>query len=262
MTDADDQPGLHGSQLLVRGLRVLEAVATHGGPIGVAELARMLGLPKSTVQRILRTLHELGWVEPSSDPVTRWRLGDRLLAISRTLPRKRDIRQAALPHMPELSRQTQETVHLSVPDLRILGTVLIERVDSPLPLRTFNAIGTSAPLHANASGLAVLAALPDEEVERLLGADLEKVTPNTMVDRQALRERIARIREEGHAVTTAEWREGICGIGAAVVVDLGHPVAGIAISMPQTRFSPDRVGEWGRWVREAADLTVRDFDAA
>ena len=63
-----------GTQALIRGLRVLEGMAKQERPIGVGELSRQLKLPKSTVQRLLRTLDQEGWVQATSDPVTRWQL--------------------------------------------------------------------------------------------------------------------------------------------------------------------------------------------
>jgi IclR family acetate operon transcriptional repressor len=255
-TDRSDEPASRtesqsGTQTLIRGLRVLEAMANQDGAIGVGELSRLVELPKSTVQRLLRTLGQEGWAQMLSDPVTRWQLSPRMLALARTGAPSRTLREVALPHLTALGKRTGETIHFSVPD-RDVQLVLIERIDSVHPVRTFNAIGASTALHTSSSGKAFLAMLPPEEVERILARPLEKVMPNTVVDPQLLTHQVLEARERGYAVNISENRAHVCAVGAAVAGPSGRPVAGVTISMPDIRFEPARVPEWGSWVRETA----------
>lgn len=240
-----------GAQTLIRGLRVLEAIADRDEPVGVGELSRYVDLPKSTVQRLLRTLQQEGWAETSSEPITRWQVSPRLLAIARNGAPARSLRETALPYLRALGDRSGETIHFTVPD----GTnklVLIERVDSIHPVRTFNPIGASTDYHTSASGKATLAAMPDEMVKSILEQDLEKVMPNTVTDAKQLLHQVLEARERGYAVNISENRAHVCAIGSAVIDPAGHPVAAVAISMPDIRFDPVRVPEWGSWVREAA----------
>ena len=248
--------GTPGTQTLIRGLRVLEALTTQDRPIGVGELSRMLALPKSTVQRLLRTLDQEGWAQTSNDAVTRWQLSPRLLALARRDTLSRSLREVAIPHLTALGLRTGETIHFSVLD-RDVQLVLIERIDSVHPVRTFNAIGATTALHTSCSGKAVLALLPHDRVEEILGRPLEKVMPNTSVDPQHLMRQVVEARERGYAVNISENRAGVCAIGAAVADSSGNPVAAVAISMPDTRFEPGRVPEWGAWVRETARAITR-----
>lgn len=250
-SDPPAGPAPTGTQTLVRGLRVLEAMADQDGPIGVGELSRLINLPKSTVQRLLRTLHQEGWAQMTADPVTRWRLSPRMLALARQGATSRDLREVARPHIVALGERTGETIHLSVPD-GDARLVLIDRIDSVHPVRTFNAIGASTALHTSSSGKAFLSLLPDEEVERILSRPLEQVMPNTSVDPKHLMHQILEARDRGYAVNISENRAHVCAIGAAVAGTSGRPVAGVAISMPDMRFEPSRVPEWGAWVRETA----------
>jgi IclR family acetate operon transcriptional repressor len=243
--------GPAGTQALIRGIRVLEAMAAHNGPIGVGELSGQLELPKSTVQRLVRTLAQEGWVQKSSDPITRWELSPRMLALARAGAPSKTLREVARPHIVALGERTGETIHLSVPD-RDVQVVLIDRVDSIHPVRTFNPVGASSPLHATASGKASLALLPDDEVERILARPLEKTMPNTIVDPQHLMHQILEARERGYAVNVAENRPNVCAVAAAIADTNGRPLAAVAISMPDIRFEPARVPEWGSWVRETA----------
>jgi IclR family acetate operon transcriptional repressor len=259
---ADDQeptaalPG--GTQTLVRGLHVLEAVAGRGEPIGVGELSKLVGLPKSTVQRLLRTLEQEGWAEVSGEPVTRWQLSPRLLALGRRATPARSLHDAARPHIEALAARTGETIHLAVPD-QDRRIVLIERIDSVHPVRTFVSIGASMHLHTSASGKALLSLLPNDHVERILARPLERVMPNTTVDPQNLMHQVLEAREHGYAVNISENRAHVCAIGAAVADSSGRPVATVAISMPDLRFDPTRVGEWGGWVAETARAIGHDL---
>ncbi|MFE3029107.1 IclR family transcriptional regulator [Nocardia tengchongensis] len=243
--------GQSGTQTLIRGLRVLEAIAEQDRPIGVAELARRLELPKSTVQRLLRTLEQEGWAETSADPVTRWQLSPHMWVIARRHEPLTNLREAALPYINALGERTGETIHFVVPD-RDIQLVLIDRVDSVQAVRTYNAIGATSPYHASASGKAVMATMPDDEVDRILSRPLTKSTPNTSTDPQYIRHQIVEARERGYAVNIAENRAHVCAIGAAVTDSSGRAVAAVVISMPDIRFVPDRVPEWGAWVSETA----------
>lgn len=245
-----------GTQTLIRGLRILEAMADLDRAIGVGELSRLLDLPKSTVQRLLRTLAQEGWAQTSNAPVTRWELSPRLLAIARSGPT--DLREVALPHLNSLGARSGETIHLVVPD-RDVQLVLIERVDSIHPIRSFNAIGASTLFHTSAGGKAVMAKLSDPELEAILARPLEKVMPNTSVDPQHLLHQILEVRERGYAVNISENREHVCAVGAAVVNRSGRPIAAVVISMPDIRFDPARLPEWGAWVAESAKAISDDI---
>lgn len=241
-----------GTQTLMRGLHVLEALAESTGPVGVGELSRRLGLPKSTTQRLLHTLAREGWAVISSDPVTRWRLSPRLLGMVRNAGSSLSVQDAAKPLITELGNRTGETVHLSVPDGN-LNLVLIDRIDSVHPVRTYNPIGVSTPMYASSGGKAFLAALPRADVERMLrSAPLEQRMPATITDVDLLLEHLEGIRELGYATNFSENRDGVCAIGAAVMDHADSPTAAIALSMPASRFDPDRIPEWGQMVVDVA----------
>jgi IclR family acetate operon transcriptional repressor len=156
-----------------------------------------------------------------------------------------------LPHLTALGERSGETIHFTVPDGRE-KLVLIERIDSIHPVRTFNPIGASTAYHTSASGKAMMALLPDDEVQAMLRHPLEKAMPNTITDAKQLLHQVLEARERGYAVNISENRAHVCAIGSAVTDSSGRPVAAVAISMPDIRFDPARVSEWGSWVRETA----------
>jgi len=251
MTSPDQAAHRLGTQALVRGLRVLEALATQDRPVGVGELSRLLELPKSTVQRLLRTLGQEGWAQTSNDPATRWRVSPRLLAFACQDSLSRSLREIARPHLAALGSRTGETVHLSILD-RDVQLVLVDRVDSIHPVRTFNDIGATTALHSSCSGKAVLGMLPPARVHEILSRPLEMVMPNTVVDPRHLLRQVEQARSRGYAVNISENRAGVCAVGAAIADRSGIPLAAVAVSMPDTRFEPSRVPEWGSWVSGTA----------
>jgi len=229
-------------------LRVLEAVAAHQ-PAGLSDLTRRLGLPKSTVQRCLATLHEAGWIRPGGHELTRWVLTGRAFSVGSQVANTRNLREVALPALSALQAHTLETIHLMVPD----GTemVLIERLDSAYELRTFKPLGSRAPLHATSNGKSVLAYLPPEEAEEYLAAHLKPVTSHTLTDPATLRRQLAEIRARGYAINEEELHDGVTSIGTAIVAD-GRPVASLSISGPSTRITPDTYEDYGTRATAAA----------
>ncbi|MCW2691577.1 MAG: IclR family transcriptional regulator [Mycobacterium sp.] len=223
-------------QSVLSALRVLEEVAARQ-PAGVAELARALDMPKSSVHRALTTLREAGWVRSTGGELPRYLLTSRALTVGRSASAETGLREAALPEMQRLRDATDETIHLSLRESD--DVVLIERVDCRQAVRTFNALGTHAPLHASASGKAVLALLPSEEIDRIIDLGLRGYTSATVVDEGALRMELADIRERGYATNTGEWRPDVAAVGAAVCGDDGQPLGAINVSAPASRTTPD-----------------------
>ncbi|MEV4360597.1 IclR family transcriptional regulator [Nonomuraea sp. NPDC051941] len=227
-------------QNVINALRVLEEVAARQ-PAGVGELARVLGLPKSTVQRSLRTLHEAGWIRPAAGEITRWQVTSKAFQVGRRT--ELGLRDAAMPVMEQLRQRTGETIHLMVPEGD--AVVLIERLETDKPLRIVLPLGIRLPLHASANGKAVLAhrsaPLPE----------LASYTDTTIVDPEALGAELAAVRARGYADNRGEWRSDIAAVAAAVLGPDG-PVASLSISTPASRMPEELRGEYGKLVTQAA----------
>jgi DNA-binding IclR family transcriptional regulator len=219
-------------------LKVLEEVARRQ-PIGVSELTRAIGLPKTTVQRCLITLQQAGWLRVM-DERSRWGVTTKPLDIGLRAVGEDQIRVVAEPFLQELRAVTDETIHLTIPDGDSL--IIIARKDSQQAVRTYVELGTRAPLHATASGLAVLAHLADGEVGGIIARGLHSFTDTTIFDPDGLWSEIERTRARGYAVNpSAWWRPQVCAIGAAVVNDDGRPLGAVAISIPSSRFETKRI---------------------
>ncbi|MGY4711554.1 IclR family transcriptional regulator [Mycolicibacterium sp. CBM1] len=230
-------------------LQVLEAVSDLQ-PVGLTELSRKMGLPKTTVHRGLTSLADAGWLE--NDPVdpTRWIVGMRAFTVGSTVGNRGGLRTRALPFMNELAAQVQETVHLMVAEAD--SVVLVERIDSPHPVRAFAALGARAPLHASSNGKAILAHLPADDVAAYVRHGLTAVTEHTITDVAQLDSQLKRIRDQGYAVADEELQAGVTSVAAPVLSPEGRPVASLSISAPSSRMPKRLHRSYGEQVRAAA----------
>ncbi|MGP3533160.1 IclR family transcriptional regulator [Microbacterium sp. RD1] len=238
---------MHGIE---RSLRTLELIADLQ-PVGVTELAKRLGVPKSTMQRTLVALAAAEWIQEDPAGYTRWRLAPVALRIGQRVLGAGDLRTVAMEPLRLLRDESGESASLQVRD-GLVQTVQIERVESLQAVRTFIDIGSVTPITMTSGGLSILAALPDVQVDEVLSAPIEQRTPDTVTDPAALRKMIAEVREKGYAVNLGQNRAGVRGVGAAVLDSRGAPVAGVGISVPEGRFDPERIPEWGAQVTTAA----------
>jgi IclR family acetate operon transcriptional repressor len=235
-------------------LSVLEHIASTG-PIGVSALARELHEPKTTVHRSLQTLHAAGWIrslEHSTEHGRQrlWTVSPKLLSLCQRAGHPR-LRDTALPIMEELRSKTKETIHLMVPQDRMV--VLIERLDSPQPLRIVRPLGGRSLLHVASNGKAVLAHLSAKEQEAYLARPLKAITPRTITDSNALRSELEGVRRNGYAVCLGELDEGVHAVAAPILVTGGTPIGSISISCPAQRLPPERIARYGALVRRAAE---------
>ncbi|MFG2060955.1 IclR family transcriptional regulator [Micromonospora sp. NPDC048871] len=215
-----------------RTLEVLETLAASGGRRSLGDLARDLGIPKSSLHGILRTMVQRGWVE-TDDTGTRFGLGVRALQVGAAYLDTDDAVGLLAGVLDELSRQFGETVHLG----RLDGAhvVYTAKRESSHPLRLYSAIGRRLPAHATALGKVLLAERTPEAVEAIIGSAPAALTRHTITDLAALHADLAASRERGYAVDHEENTEGI--VCFAVAVPLHTPaVDAISLSIPAARL--------------------------
>jgi DNA-binding IclR family transcriptional regulator len=245
---------------VLTALRILEEVARRQ-PIGVSELARTLELPKTSVQRSLQTLEAAEWVRTLGTETTRWGLTTKALTVGLAGSHETSLRELAVAEMGHIRDETGETVHLAVPDGHEL--VIIARLDGTHSLRTFLPLGTRAPMHATASGRAMLAAMSDEDVDAVLDRGIRRYTARTAVDRDRVWREIRLARKRGYATNSAEWRTDIAAIGTALGARSGEPLAAFAISMPLSRYQKvnrTRIAEVAMEAATRVSRSLREHD--
>ena len=233
---------------LSKGLQVLEALAKSKTGKGVTELSRELELTKSNTFRLLQTLTALGYVRNSESKsyaatMKVWQVG---LSVIENL----DLPAIAAPQMQMLSNKTGEAIYLAVPDG--LSVVYIDKIESTQPIRSWNPIGGSAPIHCVGTGKALLAADYSRLRDQVRG-HLTKYTDRTLTSLKRLDADMAETQARGYAVDTGEYRERIFSFGAAVRLPSGRPVAAIGVSVPDVNLTEDRDKEIGVLVQRAAE---------
>jgi DNA-binding IclR family transcriptional regulator len=221
-----------GVQVIARAAEMLRRLAAEPEGLPLGDLATKVGLPRSTVHRIVRALVDEGFVRTT--PSGKLRIGPGLIGIA--VSDRRDLRHEAAPFLERLSQEVHETVDLAVLDG---GEVLfIDQYSSRRSLRVVSEIGARLPLYCTANGKALLAALPPDEAARLLPRQLRAMTANTVTDRVALSRELAEIRKTGLAFDREEQNVGIVAIGTAVQ-DAAGTLAAVTVAMPTAHLTPD-----------------------
>src|SRR5215471_10589619 len=239
-----------------RALAVLGVLAEASQPLGVTEIARRIGLPKSVVHYHISALVRNRYVEARAD--RRYGLGYAALRLGRGNHTNLELRTRALPHMRALHHETWETVTLSV----LVGRerVYVEQLVSPQEIKLAVELGRPFPLHAGASGRAIMAFLPLDAREALLSEPLERLSRHTVVDPASLRSLLDTVRETRLAVSRSERQEGAASV-AAPVFD-GHGIAGaLTVCGPEYRFDEASVERYGALLRVAAEQLSHELGA-
>jgi|GEM_PF-624073 len=232
-----------GSSTAARVLTVLEAIAAHQ-PIGVAALARMMSEDKSAVQRAIVTLADQGWIKASDEPVVRWILTPRILAVAHSSQNKDDFQHRAQLVLDQLAAQSGETaIYTSLEGRNLVLTLTAE---SGQALRMVPHTGALVPINISATGRAVLSWLSPERMTDLLGE----------VPDAELRVQLQHYRTEGYALS-AEVNTRAMTLASAVFEVDGRPIGGVGITGPVERMTPDALPRLGRLVSQAARLLSR-----
>ncbi|MBC7223827.1 MAG: IclR family transcriptional regulator [Anaerolineae bacterium] len=236
-------------QSVDRAIALLERLADRGGSASLSDLARDVGLSRSTVHGLLSTLRARGLVVQEGNG--HYALGIKLFELGSAAVSRLDLRTAAGPILQHLVDQFQETVHLVVGDG--LDVVYIDKRESPRSMRIVSQVGRRLPAYCTAVGKAMLALKPEEELDRLLeGATLRAWTPNTITDKETLRTHLREVRQRGYALDNEEIFEGLCCVGAPIRDHLGQVVAALSVAGPSVRMGPERKEEIIPAVMEAA----------
>jgi len=235
---------------LAKGIKLLEVLADTGRAMGVSELSRALSLDKSTVYRLLVTLKSRGYVE--QDPETRkYTIGPRMTAVSSRILGNNDVYLQARPVMKKLLQETRETVHLAM--LMENQVVYIAQEISPEVVSVNTEIGQREPVYCTAVGKALVAFLPEEELEAAIRRlDFQPYTPRTITDPDRFRAHCQQIRAQGYAVDDEELYPGVRCIAAPIRGYDGSVLASLGISGPTTRLQSDVISRLGRVVMKYA----------
>lgn len=225
--------------------------------VGVSELSRRAGLSKSTTFRLLGMLERNMMVERIGTAYRFGRSIQMLGAQSTDSYRHDQVRDLLTPYLADLFVSTDLTVQLAVLDG--LHVMYINKLEGHQRLRSPSRIGGRMPTYCTAVGK-VFMTLDPSLTEQALAIERHPWTPNTIVEDQALRIELARIRKEGIAHDRGESLETLSCIAAPVLNKRGTPVAALSISGETETFRANEHEHTLRQVALAASRTMARYE--
>ena len=236
-------------QSIDRAFAILDVISA--SDLGITELAERVGMPKSTVARLVKTLVELGAVERVS-PGSTYRIGPRLSGLSAGRSRAVELVARARPHLKMLADGLGEDAGLAVPDGNRVHYIAQEDALNNVVVRDWT--GTLLPMHVVPSGLVILAHWPPDQLDSYIGSNPESYTRYTVTDPRMIRKRLKSIRTKRYAWVMDEFVEGISSVASPVYDRHMRVLGAIHVHGPSYRFpgSSDREAIAAR-VAEAAE---------
>ena len=240
----------HGGpiQSVDRAVTILEILA-RDGEAGVTEVARELGVHKSTASRLLAALDRRELVAQDAAR-GRFRLGIGIVRLAGAASARLDVVQESRPVCRALATEVGETVNLAILSGR--DALYLDQVAGPAALSPHNWAGQRIPLHATSDGKVLLADLPEAKRTEYLVPPLARFTDRTITALDEFPRVLAEVRRRGFATAVDELEAGLTAIAAPVRNAEGHVAASISASGPSFRIPADRIGQVAESVRRAA----------
>jgi DNA-binding IclR family transcriptional regulator len=222
--------------------RLVKAFSDTEYEIGISNLARRLGLAKSTVHRIASTLVEAGFLARNPESGA-YRLGLELFELGMRVRRKMNVVSEARPYLRALMERTSESAHLTVLD--DASVLYVNNIASPQAIRMQSNLGARVPAHCCSEGKALLAYRPAEIVERVIAAGLASCTPKTIVKPQRFRAELASVRARGFALDDEELEIGLRSAAAPIRDHRGDVIAAVSVAGPVQRVDRKTLHRYG-----------------
>jgi DNA-binding IclR family transcriptional regulator len=233
-------------------VNILRLMADQGVKGNIRDLASALGIPRSTAHRILRTL--AGNDILSFDPkAKKYHWGPEMIRIAQSVYHGTEIRELALPILRKIADQCNETAILTLYDRPTHQILFAAEAQSEQPIVYKTRIGIKLPIHAGASGKAILAFLPDDEIEEIIASGLQRVTDRTVVDPDRLKKQLDEIRHKGYAISHGERTPEAVGIACPIFDSNSRVIGSVIVTVPSYRFRPQMERRILMLVKEGAD---------
>src|SRR5215472_6823522 len=245
--------GASSVQSVDRAVAILEILA-RDGEAGVTEVARELGVHKSTASRLLAALDRRELVTQDAAR-GKFRLGVGLVRLAGVASRGLDLTRESRPVCRALAHEVGETVNLAILSGR--DALYLDQVAGPAALSPHNWAGQRIPLHATSDGKVLLAYQPAAEITEHLVLPLARFTEHTVIALPEFGRRLAQVRDRGYATAVDELEDGLTAVAAPVRNAEGTVIASISVSGPSFRIPPGRIAALADAVRRAAAETSR-----
>lgn len=239
-----------------RALDVLMCFTSQTPELTMTQISELVGINKSTVHRLLATLEGKRFLE--RDPVTGvYKPGIRLVQMAFLTMEHNDLRRLANQFLHTLCDRYRENVNLSVLDET--DVIYLEVIESQQRVKLAAAPGQRLPAFCTASGKAILAFMPEENVRQILERGMPRYTQNTVISPETFFEDMHKTRERGYAISEQEFEEGINALAAPIC---NHPIASVSIAGPAYRLTRERMIEIGPKLVVAANNIAKEVELA
>jgi DNA-binding IclR family transcriptional regulator len=234
---------------------LLRCLSEASSAVGVNDIARRIGLHKSSVSRIAKTLENVQLIQRDS-ATGRLSLGMGMVTLAASALASFDVRDVVRPLLSQLAAQTGETCSFSVWDGH--EAVSIEQAPGSNSVRAFSTPGHRNPGHATAAGKVLLAHMGEAAIEKYCAKPLHRFTDRTITDPRSLKAELARCRAQLCAINTGEFERDV-GAVSAIAFDRQSQVFGaVTATAPLYRFAQARRTELAKAViRCAAELSEK-----
>lgn len=227
--------------------------------IGLSDMARESGYDKATTRRLLVSLAKHGLVEQDAAD-RRYRLGPGILRLARVREATRPIASIVQPVLESLMEQTGETAHFAMPSGELVANIGL--CESRKASRVTMEAGQQLPVHATATGLAMLAYADPTRIDDVLSKPLTAYTNTTITAATELRTTLARVRKLGHVVVNGYFDADVCSVAAPAFDSNGNVIGSVAVAVPTSRFDAARSAEFAAAVTTAATAITEAMGGA
>ncbi|HFC05165.1 MAG TPA: IclR family transcriptional regulator [Rhizobiales bacterium] len=241
-------------QSVTRAMTLLNALSYFSQGLTLSELAKKVGLANSTAHRLLTTLQNERFVRFDAER-SAWLIGVQAFRVGSAFVRSRDVVTIARPFMRLLMQKEGETVSLAVEDRG--EVVYLSQVETQQMMRAICGPGGRASMHSSGIGKALLAAYPQEQLQRVMpDLTFNRQTSHTLTTPEEFSRELKKIRDQGYAVDDEEVAVGLRCVAAAIYDENSFPLAGLSLSGPTARIPRERLAGLGQTLRAVArDIT-------
>lgn len=233
--DDDVAPPVKSIARAAAVLRILAKLRAEGGAL--TEISRSAGFGKATTHRILAALVDVGFAYQSVE-TRQYHLGAGLGILSRQANR-RDIGSLAEPILVHLARETEDTIYVHIQEG--LRSVCVGREQGAFPIKTLSLdVGQSRPLGVGSGSIALLAFLPQKEIDSVIETNTRWLAEFPSFGPEAIRKFVRQTQLQGYSFVEGHMTPGINAIGVPVFDSQKRPVAALSITAIADRVRGDR----------------------
>jgi DNA-binding IclR family transcriptional regulator len=242
-----------------RALDILLCFTREDAARSLTQIAESVHMSKTTVHRLLATLENKRFI--TRDKTTGlYRLGFRFIEMASLVLQDVELHRWAQPYLKRLSAEYGETVDLSILDGA--HVIYLEVIESPQRVKLAAAVGQRLPAFCTASGKALLAYMPKDQVRKVLSENLTEYTRRTPVSVPDILLELQATAERGYAISEQEYEEDINAVAAPIFDADSHPIASIAIVGPSFRLTRDRLPALGESIRALTQVISNEVGLA